>query len=170
MTTSRTLTITYPSPSELRIERTFDAPRRLVWEAHTRPEYLRQWLLGYDGWSMPVCEFDAREGGSYRYEWLKDETGERMGMSGTILQFSPIERMVANERFDDPWYPGECVNTSEFADAGEFAESSDGAQTTLTVTSRFESEEALKTAAETGMVDGMEFTYDRLASFLATIE
>lgn len=164
MTTSPTLTVTYPSPTELRIERTFDAPRRLLWEAHTRPEYLRQWLLGYDGWSMPVCEFDAREGGSYRYEWLKDETGERMGMTGTILEFSPIERMVANERFDDPWYPGECVNTSEFS------ESSDSAQTTLTVTSRFDSEEALQTAGATDMVDGMEFTYDRLAGFLATLE
>lgn len=49
MTTSRTLTVTFPSPTELRIERTFDAPRRLVWEAHTRPEYIRQWLLGPDG-------------------------------------------------------------------------------------------------------------------------
>lgn len=109
---------------------------------------------------MPVCEFDAREGGAYRYEWLRDETGERMGMGGTLREFSPIERMVANEKFDEPWYPGECVNTSEFA------ESSDGAQTMLTVTSRFESEEALKTAGETGMLDGMEVTYDRLASFV----
>ena len=112
---------------------------------------------------MPVCEFDAREDGTYRYEWLKDATGERMAMGGTILEFSPIERMVASERFDEAWYPGECVNTSEFT------ESADGAQTALTVTSRWESEEAFKTAAETGMVDGMEFTYDRLADLLGTL-
>ena len=160
---SSTLTITYPSPSELRIQRTFDAPRRLVWDAHTRPEYLRQWMTGYEGWSMPVCEFDAREGGTYRYEWVSDETGDRMAVGGTLIAFQPIERMVATERFDEPWYPGECVNTSEFA------ESSDGAQTTLTVTSRFESEEALKTAAETGMTEGMEYTYDRLAELLGTL-
>ncbi len=158
-----TLTVTYPSPTELRIQRTFDAPRRLVWEAHTKPEYLRQWQLGYDGWSMPVCEFDAREGGAYRYEWLNDETGERMAMGGTILEFVPIERMVATEQFDEAWYPGQCVNTSEFA------ESADGTQTTLTVTSRFESEAALQAASGTDMVDGMGFTYDRLAEFLGTL-
>jgi len=163
MPPTRSLTVTHPSPTELRIQRTFDAPRALVWEAHTKPEYIRQWLLGPDGWSMPVCEFDAREGGTYRYEWLREATGERMGMGGTILEFSPIERMVASERFDEAWYPGECVNTSEFE------ASSDGTQTTLTVTSRFESEDALKIASETGMLDGMEVTYDRLAAFVATL-
>lgn len=163
MPAARTLTVTYPSPTELRIQRTFDAPRRLVWEAHTKPEYLRQWLLGYDGWSMPVCEFDAREGGAYRYEWLNDATGERMAMGGTIREFVPIERIVATERFDEAWYPGECVNTSEFAEA------SGGAQTTLTVTSRWESEDALKAATGTDMLEGMEFTYDRLAGFLGQL-
>src|SRR5690606_13406206 len=121
--------ITHPSPAEMRVERDFDAPRQLVWDAHTKPELLKQWMLGYHGWSMPVCEFDAREGGRYRYEWVQDETGEQMAVGGTILEFAPIERLVSTEEFDEPWYPGECVNTSTFEDLG-------GGRTRLAVTSR----------------------------------
>ncbi len=169
MTTSpeTALNLTQPSPSEIRIERTFDAPRRLVWEAHTRPELIRQWLGGYEGWTMPVCEFDAREGGSFRYEWLREETGERMGMSGTLFEFSPIDRMVADERWDEPWYPGQCVNTSTFEDV---ALAHGGTGTRLTVTSRWDSEEAVKEARETGMLEGMAVTYDRLAEVLGMLQ
>ncbi|MGE3960193.1 MAG: SRPBCC domain-containing protein [Dehalococcoidia bacterium] len=167
MTTSAesSLNLTRPSASEIRIERTFNAPRHLVWEAHTKPEYIRQWLLGPEGWSMPVCEYDAREGGAFRYEWVRDETGERMGMSGTIFEFAPIDRIVADERFDDPWYPGQCVNTSLFEDVTLPG----GSGTRLTVTSRWDNEEAVKIASATGMLDGMAETYDRLADVLGTL-
>ena len=51
-------TITTPSDREVVMARTFDAPRTLVWDAYTRPEHLRQWLLGPEGWTMPVCEVE----------------------------------------------------------------------------------------------------------------
>ena len=52
---------------EIVMTRDFDAPRRLVFDAFTKPELVKQWLLGPPGWSMPVCEIDLRVGGAYRY-------------------------------------------------------------------------------------------------------
>ena len=51
---------------EIVMVREFDAPRRLVFESFTKPELVQQWLLGPDGWTMPVCTIDARVGGRYR--------------------------------------------------------------------------------------------------------
>lgn len=158
--TDRTMKITYPSPTEFRVEREFSHPRQRVWDAHTKPELIKQWLLGPDGWSMPYCEFDARDGGSYRYEWLRDATGERMGCGGTVLECHPIDLLVTTERFDEAWYPGEAVNTATFE------EILDGQGTLLTVTTRFESEEAFKEASKTGVLEGMDITYGRLADVL----
>ena len=59
---------------EIVIERDFDAPRPLVFDAFTKPELVRQWLLGPDGWTMPVCEIDLRVGGRYGYVWRKEAT------------------------------------------------------------------------------------------------
>ena len=52
---SATLDVTLPSDLEIVMTRVFDAPRRLLWEAHTNPEHVRQWLLGPPGYTMPVC-------------------------------------------------------------------------------------------------------------------
>ena len=57
------LQITTQGDRELVMTREFDAPRKLVYDAHTKPELVRRWLLGPDGWSMPICEMDVRVGG-----------------------------------------------------------------------------------------------------------
>ena len=67
MTTAGTLRLTTPGERELVMTRSFDAPRQLVFDAHTKPALVRRWLLGPPGWSMPVCEIDLRVGGKYRY-------------------------------------------------------------------------------------------------------
>lgn len=66
-----TLQITTPTDVEVVMTRVFDAPRRLVWEAWTTPEHLQKWLLGPEGWSMPVCEVDLRPGGTWHYVWRR---------------------------------------------------------------------------------------------------
>ena len=63
---SRKLTVTLPSDLEIALERTFDAPRRLVFEAFTRPEHLRHWWGIGEGSTMPVCDIDLRPGGAWR--------------------------------------------------------------------------------------------------------
>jgi uncharacterized protein YndB with AHSA1/START domain len=60
MKSPRTPSVTTPSERELRLTREFDAPRRLVWDAFTKPDMLKRWLLGPDGWTLEVCEIDLR--------------------------------------------------------------------------------------------------------------
>jgi uncharacterized protein YndB with AHSA1/START domain len=78
-----TLQITTPSNREIAMTRVFDAPRRLVFDAFTKPELVKQWLLGPPGWSMPVCEIDLKVGGAYRYVW-RHTNGKEMGMGGGL--------------------------------------------------------------------------------------
>lgn len=64
---------------ELVMTRAFDAPRRMVFDAYTRPELIRRWLGGFSGWQFDVCEVDLREGGKYRWVW-RNSDGHTMGM------------------------------------------------------------------------------------------
>ncbi|MEZ6003896.1 MAG: SRPBCC family protein [Planctomycetota bacterium] len=97
---------------EIVMTRRFDAPRALVFDAWTRPELLKRWLGVRGGWTMPVCEIDLRVGGTYRYVW-RHESGAEMGMGGVYREIVAGKRIVATERFDSPWYPGEALITNE---------------------------------------------------------
>ncbi len=145
---------------EIEITRDFNAPRKLVWDAHTKPELVRRWLLGPPGWTMPVCEIDLKVGGKYRYVW-RNEAGNDMGMGGVFREIAPPERLVATELFDQSWYPGEALDTSEFAER-------DG-KTYLTLTVRYESREARDMVLKSPMESGMAAGYDRLEKLLATL-
>jgi uncharacterized protein YndB with AHSA1/START domain len=140
--------------------RVFDAPRRLVFDALTKPELVKQWLLGPPGWSMPVCEIDLKVGGAYRFLW-RGPDGTEMGVRGIFRQVMPPERFAATERFDQPWYPGEALVTNALAEQ-------DG-KTTLTLTVLYESREARDTALKTPMEKGVAASYDRLAELLPSI-
>ena len=89
MTNATALEITTPGDREIVMTRVFDAPRELVFDAHTKPELVKRWLLGPDGWSMPVCEIDLRVGGAYRYVWRRDTDGTEMGMGGVYREIVP---------------------------------------------------------------------------------
>ena len=67
--------VTTPSEREIVTRRTFNAPRELVFRAHTEPELVKRWLLGPPGWTMPVCRIDLKVGGKYRYVWRSEENG-----------------------------------------------------------------------------------------------
>src|SRR5438093_5936524 len=94
------LQITTPSDRELAMTRVFDAQGRLVFDALTKPDLVRRWLLGPDGWSMPVCEIDLRVGGNLRYLW-RHADGREMGMRGVFREIVRPERLVHTEVFDD---------------------------------------------------------------------
>ena len=156
-----TLTITTPSDREIAMARVFDAPRRLVFDAITKPELLSRWFFGPPGWTLTTCEIDLRIGGAYRYVWRKD-SGTEMGMGGRFLEIVPPERIVATEKFDQSWYPGEAVVTQTLVEK-------DG-KTTLTLTVRYESKEARDGVLQSPMASGVEATYNRLAEFLQSME
>jgi uncharacterized protein YndB with AHSA1/START domain len=149
-----------PSDREIRVTRVFDAPRALVFQAFTKPEYVKRWLLGPPGWSMPVCEIDLRAGGTYRYLWRQDKDGKEMGMRGVFREIVAMERIVATEEFDESWYPGEAVDTTVFADEGK--------ATRMTITVLYESMQARDTARRSGMEYGMAMSYDRAEEFLSS--
>jgi uncharacterized protein YndB with AHSA1/START domain len=118
MKNSGTFTIKANGDREIVVTRVFDAPRRLVFDAYTKPELIKQWLIGPDGWSMPICETDLRPGGKYRYVWRNDTDGSEMGMGGIYREVAPPERIVATELFDEAWYPGEAVDTIVLTEQG----------------------------------------------------
>jgi uncharacterized protein YndB with AHSA1/START domain len=145
---------------EILVTRDFAAPRRLVFDAFTKPELVRRWLLGPPGWTMPLCEIDLRVGGSYRYAWRSENDGAQMAMGGVFREVIALERLVATEKFDAAWYPGEALNTSVFAETHGV--------TRITITVLYESKEARDTARRSGMEHGMAASYDRLESLLPT--
>ena len=153
------LQLTARGEREIVMTRSFDAPRRLVFNAFTQPELLQRWLLGPPGWSMPVCKVDLKVGGSYRYVWRRDADGTEMGMGGVYREVVPAERIVATERFDQPWYPGEAMGTMALTEQG--------GTTTLTQTMAYQSREAREAVLKSGMESGVAASYDRLAELLA---
>lgn len=161
MSTTETLKVTTPTDREIAMTRVFDAPRRLVFDAHTKPELVKRWLLGPPGWTMPVCEIDLRVGGKYRYVWRRDGDGSEMGMGGVYREIVPPQRLVHTEAFDESWYPGEALVTTVLVEQG--------GRTTLTTTMRLESREARDAVLKSGMEKGVDASYDRLEGLLATL-
>src|SRR5688572_30084511 len=94
-----TLTVTTSTDREIVLTREFDAPRELVFDAMNNPELLKRWLLGPPGWTMPVCEIDARVGGVFRHVW-RNTDGTEMAMRGVYREVVPPERVVRTESFE----------------------------------------------------------------------
>jgi uncharacterized protein YndB with AHSA1/START domain len=154
MKNAGTLQVTTPTEREIVLTRVFNAPRRLVFDAFTKPDLLKRWMFGPDGWELAVCEIDLRVGGKYRYVWRRERTGTEMGAGGVIREIVVPERLVATEKFDEAWYPGESVGTIALAEQG--------GKTAMTQTLRYESREARDAALKSGMEEGMAAGYDRL--------
>ncbi len=161
MKNSGTFNITAHGDREIVVTRVFDAPRRMVFDAYTKPELLKQWLLGPDGWSMPVCEIDLRAGGKYRYVWRNDSNGREMGMGGIYREVVAPERIILTELFDEAWYPGEAVDTITLVEQ-------DG-KTTLTQTILYNSRETRDAVMKSPMRYGMAMSYDKLEKFLPSL-
>jgi uncharacterized protein YndB with AHSA1/START domain len=153
------LEITTPSDLEIAMTRVFDAPRSLVFDAFTMPELVQRWLLGPDGWAMPVCEIDLRVDGAYRYVWRRERDGSEMTARGVYREVAPPDRLVSTERFDDPWYEGESIVTLELVERDR--------KTTVTQTMLFGSRETRDAVLQSGMETGVERSYERLDEILA---
>lgn len=155
------LNVTAQGAREIVMTRAFDAPRDLVFEAFTKPELLKRWLLGPPGWSMVVCDIDLKVGGTYRYVWRRDSDGTDMGMGGVYREIVAPERIVATEKFDESWYPGEAVGTLVLTER-------DG-RTTVTQTMLYATREARDGVLKSGMESGVAASYDRLDGVLASL-
>jgi uncharacterized protein YndB with AHSA1/START domain len=157
MKNTGTLTVTTPTDREIVLTRVFDAPRRLVFDAFTKPELLKRWF-GPRDWSLVVCEVDLRVNGTFRFV-LRGPDGKEMGMRGVYREIVPPERSVHMESFDD--FPGESQVTTVLVEKG--------GKTTLTATVLYPSEEVRDAVIKSGMEHGAAESYDKLAELLPTL-
>ncbi len=143
----------------IRMTRSFNAARTAVFDAWTKPELLRRWLLGPgEHWSMPICDVDLRVGGTYRFVWRNGLDGTEMGLSGKYLEVAPPSRIVATESFDESWYPGSAVVETALTEK-------DGI-TTLTQRITYNSAAARDGVLRSPMEGGVRVSYDRLEELL----
>jgi uncharacterized protein YndB with AHSA1/START domain len=153
MTTTRQLPPATDGARVVGVRRRFAAPPADVYRAHTDPEIVQQWLLGPDGWSMPVCINEARPGGSIRYEW-SDGKGSGFHLTGEYLELDPPNRILHVERMHlpDPT-PDNRVETRFEAD---------GAGTLMVMRMTLPDRATREAMLATGMEHGMEASYARL--------
>jgi uncharacterized protein YndB with AHSA1/START domain len=145
---------------EIKMTRVLNAPRKMVFDAFTKPELVKRWLLGPDGWSMPVCEIDLKVGGKYRYVWKNDKDGSEMGMGGIYREIVIPERIVSTEQFDQAWYPGEAVGTLVLAERE--------GKTTVTQTVHYDSRATRDAVLQSPMESGVAASYNRLEEILTS--
>lgn len=150
------LKVTTPTDREIMMTRVFDAPRRMVFEAFSKPELLKRWF-GPRGWTLVTCEVDFRVGGGFRFV-LRGPDGQEMGMRGVYKEIAPPERSVHTESYDD--YPGESQVTGVLVEQG--------GKTTLTTTVLYPSKQVRDAVLQSGMEHGAAESYDRLAEMLAS--
>ncbi len=153
------LEIATPTDREIVMTRVFNAPRRLVFDAYTRPELLKCWLGVFGGWSMVVCSVDLKVGGLFRFVW-RGPDGTEMGMRGVYREIMRPERLVHTESFDDPWYAGDALDTTVLVEQDD--------QTTLTTTVLYESKDVRDGVFKTGMAKGVAASYDALEKLMAS--
>ncbi|MHC2466310.1 SRPBCC domain-containing protein [Bradyrhizobium embrapense] len=147
------LTLKIEGDRHIVVTRRFVAPPEGVYRAHTEPELLQKWLLGPEGWTMPVCISELRPGGKIRYEWT-DGKGGGFHLTGEYLELEPFSRIVHVERMHlpDPT-PDNHVET-------RFAP--DGSGTVMTMRMTLPDAETRAAMLATGMEHGMEDSYARL--------
>lgn len=135
------------------VTRRFAAPPEAVYRAHIDPSLIQKWMLGPEGWTMPVCVSDARPNGKIRYEW-SDGNGNGFHLTGEFLELTPFHKIVHVERMHlpDPT-PDNHVETV-------FEEVGDG--TLMTIRMTLPDAEMLTQMLATGMEHGMEASYARL--------
>lgn len=145
--------------TQVRVSRVIRGPVELVWRAHHDADLMRRWMLGPDGWTMPVCEIATEVGQTFRNEWEQEGGEGRFGFTGELLESVPPHREVTTERMIGTEGPG-AVNelTLTPVEGG----------TLLTLVITYPDAETRDMVLGTGMVDGMETSYARLESEVLT--
>jgi len=154
------LTLKTEGDTHLIVTRHFDAPPDAVFRAHTDPKIVQQWLLGPEGWAMPVCINEARPGGMIRYEWKHPKQGG-FHLTGEYLELIPYSKIVHVERMflPDPT-PDNHVETRF---------EPDGSGTKMTMRMTLPDAKTRAAMLATGMERGMEDSYVRLESMIGNL-
>ena len=141
------------SDTQVRVSRVVRGSVSDVWRAHHEPALLQRWLLGPDGWTMPVCEIAAKVGDNYRYEWESADGSQRFGFVGELTESSPPYRAVTTEQMIGMEGPGTRNELTLVAVPGG---------TLLNIVITYPNKELRDLVLGTGMTAGMETSYARL--------
>jgi uncharacterized protein YndB with AHSA1/START domain len=152
------MTLKAQGDREIVVVRSFNAPRDLVFDAFSKPELVKRWMLGTDGWSMPVCTIDFRAGGKGRYEWKSPDGQHGMALSTEFVEIVRPERIVHKEVFDGTPKPVESTITSTFVEKA--------GRTTMTMVMRYPSPDVRDFMLKSGMEHGMSRSFQRLAGII----
>lgn len=147
------LTLKTEGDTHVVVTRRFAAPPEAVYRAHTDADVVRKWMLGPDGWTMPVCINENRPGGQIRYEW-SDGVGGGFHLTGELIELEPYRRIVHIERMHlpDPTPDNHVETTFE----------PDGAGTRMVMRMTLPDSETRAAMLASGMEHGMERSYQRL--------
>jgi uncharacterized protein YndB with AHSA1/START domain len=157
---SDSFTVSTPTDEEIRLTRLFDAPRRLVFEAMTKPEHVKRWWgrLG-EGYSVPVCEIDLRPGSAWRF--VNRHPGGEAAFHGEYREITPPSRLVFTEIFEE--FPDSVsVVTTEYTDKDD--------KTRMTATVRYPSRDVRDMVLASGMASGAGISYDRLEDLVVALQ
>jgi uncharacterized protein YndB with AHSA1/START domain len=151
------MTMTTEGDRYIVVTRRFAAAPEAVYRAHTEPELIQKWLLGPEGWTMPVCISEARPGGKIRYEW-RNGKGHGFHLTGEYLELEPYNRIVHVERMHLPDPTPENHVETRF--------DPDGTGTLMTMRMTLPDAETRRQMLATGMEHGMEASYARLENLI----
>lgn len=150
-----------PGKQELTITREFDAPRDLVFKAHTDPELFVQWL-GPHGYTMTLETFEPVSGGKYRYIHT-DPAGNAYGFHGVYHEMSP-ELMIQTFEFEGMPEKGHVI-----LDSMRLEELPNN-RTRITIHSVYQSVADRDGMVQSGMERGVNEGYERLDEILAGLK
>src|SRR6201987_2052616 len=152
------LTLKTEGDTHVIVTRHFAAPPEAVYRAHTDPKIVQQWMLGPEGWTMPVCQSDLRPGGRIRYEWKHPNKGG-FYLTGEFVELTPFSKIVHIERMHlpDPTPDNHVETTFE----------PDGSGTLMTMRMTLPDAKTREAMLGTGMESGMEASYVRLEELIA---
>lgn len=153
------LSITLPSDREIAVTRQFSAPAELVFDCWTTPALIRRWL-GYADWEFITCEFDARVGGKWRFQW-RSPKGIDMASSGEVLEITRPSWIKNTELYEPDWTSGPTIVSNRLSEEKGI--------TTSVLTILYPTTEVRDGARATPMAEGMEHSFTRLDGLLATL-
>lgn len=151
------LTLKTEGETHIVVTRHFAAAPEAVYRAHTDPALIQKWLLGPEGWTMPVCQSDARPGGKFRYEWTNGK-GAGFHITGEYVELKPYTKIVHVERMFLPNPTPDNHVETKFA--------ADGPGTLMTIRMTLPDEKTRAMMLASGMEGGMEASYVRLESLI----
>ena len=154
------LTMKTEGDTHIIVIRRFAAPPEAVYRAHTDPKIVQQWMLGPEGWTMPVCQSDVRPGGKFRYEWKHPEKGG-FYLTGEFVELKPYNKIVHVERMylPDPTPDNHVETTFE----------PEGSGTLMKMRMSLPDAQTRAAMLASGMEGGMEASYVRLERIIGEL-